>query len=197
MNLKELDLKIRKLTNEDISSRPFLCRGSPIGCDVALVGINPATSTEFWPHWNTSNGFDKDAWLKDYLKVEGRLKPTRSRIETLCDSIKPLRCIELNLYSKHSASEKLLDKESRDVELFNFLIGVVRPRIILIHGKTPAKHIGSLFGLNIEPESFTKANYLGIDFNIIRSKRHFAYVSNDYVRELGDLLKLHLMSIKS
>jgi len=192
VKLAELDEKIRELTNEDENSRPFLCTGSPIECDVAIVGINPATATPFWPYWSTSKGFDKGAWLKDYLEREGKVKPTRGRIEILCEEMKPLRCIELNLYSRHSARERDLSKESRNVDLFNFLLGAVRPRIIVIHGKTPAKHIGSLLGVEIEIETPVTANYLGMNLMIIRSKRHFAFVSYDYVRELAERIKTHL-----
>jgi hypothetical protein len=64
--LVEIDREIRQLTSENALSRPFLCTGSPIGCDVAKVGINPATDTPFWPNWNVRLGCDKQGWLHDY-----------------------------------------------------------------------------------------------------------------------------------
>ena len=77
--IKEIDREIRRLTGEGDLSRPFLCHGSPIGCDVAEVGINPGTDTPFWPYWNSKTGCDKDSWLADYLCRNGRLNEIESR----------------------------------------------------------------------------------------------------------------------
>lgn len=50
LTIHEIDSRIRQLTGEHVESRPFVCYGSPIGCAVAEIGINPGTSTPFWPH---------------------------------------------------------------------------------------------------------------------------------------------------
>jgi hypothetical protein len=45
--LHGIDREIRRITGAAAQSRPFLCRGSPLGCEVAEVGINPRTDTPF------------------------------------------------------------------------------------------------------------------------------------------------------
>ncbi|MEX6507657.1 hypothetical protein [Jiella sp. M17.18] len=92
--------------------RPFICEGSPLECDVALVGYNPATALEadFWEFWVPGQGFDKARWFETY-KSERRSKPlkpgksrrtpvspTRKRIELFLDGLGDRKCIETNLY---------------------------------------------------------------------------------------------------
>lgn len=94
-SLTLIDRQIRRLTAEEPTCRPFMCDGSPIGCEVVQVGINPSTITPFWPYWNPVTGCDKPGWLAEYIRLRGRLMPTRDRIETLHGALRPLRCLEL------------------------------------------------------------------------------------------------------
>src|SRR4051794_23235654 len=102
---EHIDTEIRRLTGANPLSRPFLCDGSPVGCKVAEVGINPGTDTPFWPYWSVEGGCDKRGWLDDYMRRHGRLKSTRDRLEVLCRALAPVRCLELNLYHHYSSCE--------------------------------------------------------------------------------------------
>lgn len=195
--LLEIDREIRRITGAAAQSRPFLCRGSPLGCDVAEVGINPGTDTPFWPYWNSENGCDKDGWLADYVSRNGRLKPTRDRIEVLCKALLPLKCLELNLYHHHSPSQALLAKEHQDTSLFDFMLHVAKPRILLVHGSKPIEHLSRLLGSRIAKGRFTPASYRGTPFEVFAADRHFAYVSRDYVASVAALIKERIQLSKT
>jgi hypothetical protein len=63
--------------------RPFVCDGSPLDCEVFIVGFNPATpmSLGFWEFWRRGRGFDKVSWLDAYIKDRQTrpLKPGKTR----------------------------------------------------------------------------------------------------------------------
>ncbi len=190
--LVEIDREIRQLTSENALSRPFLCTGSPIGCDVAEVGINPATDTPFWPHWNVRSGCDKQGWFRDYRQRHGRLKPTRDRIEVLARSLAPLQLLELNLYHHFSPSLKDLAREHRDTALFDYLMKIAKPHVLLVHGNKPSTHLEDLLGVVLPKGKFTSAIYQGETLEVYRSERHFAYVSREYVASVANEIKAHL-----
>jgi len=170
-------------------ARPFVCRGSPVGCEVAEVGINPGTDTPFWPYWNIAWGFDKDGWLADYLTRNGRFKSTRDRIEVLCQKLAPLRCLELNLFHHYSQSEASLAKDNRDTTLFNFMLQTAKPRVLLVHGNKPIDHLERLLDVTLVKDSFTAASYAGSVFEVFAARRHFAYVSREYVNSVAVEIK--------
>ena len=190
-SLEEIDRRIRQLTGESPISRPFLCNGSPLGCQIAQVGINPGTDTPFWPYWNTVTGFNKKDWLSHYLNQRGKLGSTRDRIELLCDALAPLRCLELNLYHHYSKSEAKLEQEHRNTKLFDFMLQSVRPRLLVVHGNSPIRHLERVLEVAIEKEKFNAARIPGtsIRLEVFAAKRHFAYVSREYVTTLGERQK--------
>jgi hypothetical protein len=46
MDLKEFDRQLRGLLGDEQGLRPFVCQGSPLECQVFIVGLNPATCLE-------------------------------------------------------------------------------------------------------------------------------------------------------
>ena len=70
--------------------RPFVCDGSPLTCDVFIVGFNPATtmSADFWQFWSPGMGFDKVAWFEAYKKDRQHkpLKPGKRRRKAVSPS---------------------------------------------------------------------------------------------------------------
>jgi hypothetical protein len=122
ITIEKIDSKIRKLTNEDSSSRPFLCDGSPLGCQVAEIGINPASTAPFWKHWSPKKGCNKDAWLKDHRKKHGRKVRTREALEVFIEALKPLKCLELNLYDQQSKQESDLSEDRKSTAIFDYML---------------------------------------------------------------------------
>src|SRR5687767_7993598 len=98
--LKIFDKRLREVTKENPSVRPFLCEGSPLECRILLVGINPSQSAPFWLTWDALRGCDKQEWLKEYRRVNKRDSPTRRRIEILFKALSPGCCLETNVYTK-------------------------------------------------------------------------------------------------
>jgi len=66
LTLEDFDKKIRELP-EHHEARPFLCEGSPIGCKIFLIGLNPSTPISFWPYWSVEYGCKKKEWLNQTL----------------------------------------------------------------------------------------------------------------------------------
>jgi hypothetical protein len=121
--------------------RPFVCEGSPLSCDVFLVGFNPANSGigSFWSYWLSDYGFDKKRWLVDYKarrkSSKTSLGRTRERIHRVVAGLKPFRCLETNVYAVPSANAKALAAADRISDHLRFLIATLRPTMILVHGK--------------------------------------------------------------
>ncbi len=46
MTLYEFELQLSDLIGRPTDLRPFVCEGSPLSCDIFLVGFNPATTME-------------------------------------------------------------------------------------------------------------------------------------------------------
>jgi hypothetical protein len=181
----EIDGRIRELTRQHPESRPFICSGSPVGCAVAQIGINPGTPTPFWPHWSIQSGFDKPGWLKDYLQRHGKLGPTRRNIDVFSEALNPNRCIELNLYDRFSPRLSGLARELRRTDVLDFMLECVRPRLVLVHGDDPAEYLAGLFGTPLVKDAFTPVRYRGLQLDVLQAKSHFMKVSKDYVRELA------------
>ncbi len=75
-DLAKFDTELRQLLEKN--ARPFVCDGSPLACDIFLVGANPATAMNrpFWEFWDSNDGFDKKAWYIEY-KRERKERPLR------------------------------------------------------------------------------------------------------------------------
>jgi hypothetical protein len=135
--------------------RPFVCDGSPLTCDVFIVGFNPATtmSADFWQFWSPGMGFDKVAWFEAYKK-DRQLKPlkpgktrrnvvSRSRgvIEMIIEGASPYRCLETNIYAAPTEQASDLAARQRITAPFDFLLSNIKPRVIVAHGVEAVEHI--------------------------------------------------------
>ncbi len=186
---KQVDDTIRNLTG--CTGRPFLCDGFPMGCRVALVGINPGTPTDFWSCWNGNTGCNKAAWIQQYLRIHGHLKPTRDRIEAFCNALLPERCLELNLTHHYTPDEGSLSTDQiEDTRVFSYMIQTVRPEILFVHGNKPIAHLERVMTVFLAKQGFTQAVYQGVPLQIYAAKSHFSRgVSRQYVIELADEIR--------
>jgi hypothetical protein len=158
MTLDEFELKLAELIGRPTELRPFVCEGSPLACDVFLVGFNPATTmqADFWQFWREGYGYDKVAWFQRYLdeRAAKPLKPGRTRrqkisatrrnIENFVEGAAGVRVLETNIHAAASGDMKSLDPASRRMAPFNFLLDVIRPKVIVVHGKPAVEAIGKL-----------------------------------------------------
>ena len=136
MELVEFDRRLRVLSP---GAWPFVCDGSPLDCAVFLVGINPRSDTDFWSCWDPIAGFQREAWLAAYLR-ESEFTRTRRRINALVELL-PIKCLETNVFCATSSTPKVLSREERDTRVFDFLLEAIRPRVVLVHGRPPRRHL--------------------------------------------------------
>jgi hypothetical protein len=179
-----------------IALRPFLCDGSPFGCDVFLVGINPATDVPLWPYWSIERGCDKCEWLQAYGETHhGRLGRTRKFIERLCDALAPVRALETNVFHHHSSCEADLIVQKRTTEVFDFLLRRLKPRVVFVYGKSAVKHLRRLTNAEIERGVFERAHYQGITFDVLAGNHLSRQWSYAGVEAFGRELRDHCLSI--
>jgi len=154
---------LAELLNDFPKSRPFVCEGDPLACEVFIVGFNAATEMEasFEDFWSDKNGFDKKKWYEAYVK-ERKAKPlvppktrrntisnTRQRIEWIISTSKPYSCLETNLYSKATETAKELESADRRTAIFEFLLKEIKPKVLFLHGVEVRKEFEKLYSLNL------------------------------------------------
>jgi hypothetical protein len=154
-DLQNFEAKLKGLIGRPTDLRPFVCNGSPLTCDVIIVGINPATllNADFWDFWFPGYGFGKAAWFEAYLQARRvqPLKPgkkrrnllsnTRRVIEWIIEVAWPVRCLETNLYATPTPEAQELLRSQRISETFNFLLDTIKPRVIVAHGEDAKAYI--------------------------------------------------------
>ncbi|RWQ57830.1 hypothetical protein [Mesorhizobium sp.] len=156
LTLDEFERELVALIGRPTDLRPFVCEGSPLTCDVFLVGFNPATEmrTDFWEFWRPGYGYDKAAWFKRYLEERAAkpLKPgktwqqkvsaTRRNIECFVEGAAGVRVLETNIYARASDDMRTLDVASREIAPFKFLLDTIKPKVIVVHGKPALQTVG-------------------------------------------------------
>jgi hypothetical protein len=173
--------------------RPFLCDGSPFGCKVFVVGVNPGTDIPLWPYWSVERGCDKKGWLQAYLAKHNRLRPTRKRLERLYETLAPVRALETNVFNQFSRRETDLGTEQRSTEVFDvlseFLLPRLEPHVVFVHGGSAIRHLERLTSTKIIRGEFIRVCYKGVAFEV-RARDHLSYqCSMKEVEELGRELR--------
>jgi len=155
MTLDEFELQLSDLIGRPTDLRPFVCEGSPLNCEIFLVGFNPATTmnADFWEFWRPGYGYDKAAWFQQYVdeRMAKPLKPGKTRRLPISPSRRNMECfvegaagarvLETNIYAAASDDMKSLDLASREIAPFRFLLDAIRPKVIVVHGKLAGEAI--------------------------------------------------------
>ena len=118
-------------------SRPVLCDGildQPP--DVMLLGHNPGLKSpplrEFWD----GDSCDRQGWLNSW-----KWGPARTRMEnSLIPCLSGLRIIECNLSHFSSKSYTSLPNSKRKTDVFENLVGHLKPKVIVTFGKHSREH---------------------------------------------------------
>lgn len=136
----------------DPKSRPFVCDGSPLTCGVFIVGFNPATEMDqpFWAYWSDTSGFDKGAFMRDYLAKRELSQPkgVRARIEKIVSRLPRRTCLETNICSKPTKTAAELASADRTTAIFRFLLDTIRPHFIYVHSNDPIDYFHNLTGID-------------------------------------------------
>lgn len=149
--------------------RPFVCEGSPLECEVFIVGSNPATemSTDPWKFWSDDYGFYKSRWFVEYTKTHQenqrkagkkritKMSPTRRNINWVVEKVSvegtcSVNCLETNIYAKPYKRERDLRKflkrlspeeKERLTAPFDYLLNQMKPQVVVAHGKMAKEYL--------------------------------------------------------
>lgn len=149
--------------------RPFVCDGNPLECNIFIVGINPATKMEinFEDFWN-EDGFDKQKWIEVYkyeranapLKVGKKkrllVSPTRKNIDHIIKHITSGKVLETNLYIKQTKEAHELKKKDKKTDIFELLINEIKPKIVVLHGKSVKYFFRMKYDDSISEDNFAE-----------------------------------------
>lgn len=143
-DLATFSSELKRLVGDVEGFRPLLCRGNPFACQVAIVGANPGTRTPFWPYWSVSHGVDKDGWLQAYRDGHGgKYGRSRAAIERFLPLVNsPI--VELNAHAKQSTRLADLASEHRTSEVLQFVLRVVRPKVVVCAGVDALKAVNEV-----------------------------------------------------
>ena len=195
-DLETFDAKLRDLMGQDEKVRPFVCEGSPLDCQIFIVGFNPATTgVSFWDFWKLPYGFNRKAWLSAYesereeqgLKMKSN---TRQRIDCIVKAAHPVKCLETNIYAVPSRKQSDLRRGEHSTDLFGFLLTWIKPRVVFAHGNRAVKHVQKVLeAAELKPPLYTwTSRQVGDLFLVVGS--HLAYGwSLDDATKLGGQLR--------
>ena len=176
------------LAPDKINFRPFVCEGNPFECKAFVVGINPATGTDFRQYWSSHEGFNKQAWFASYKVLKPAISPTRRRLIEIEKGACPLKVLETNIFAASTRSASDLQAHHKIIAPFEFLLTKIRPAVVLVHGKPARLAIERMCGGRLGPV-FTRCHLLGVDC-LIAAVPHLAIGwSLPRARALGTQLK--------
>jgi hypothetical protein len=166
MDLKEFDKRLRKIVAKN--TRPFLCEGSPLDCDLFVVGNNPGTETPFWDYWELPYGCRKSRWLKRFWELHaGERKPVRSNMEIIFSQLDGVNYLETNAYPPWSRMTTDLKKHEKNNEVFEFLLETIQPKLVFAFAAHPKKYLRKKVDCEIEDDVVTPVNLLGFDTHVL------------------------------
>jgi hypothetical protein len=139
MNIHTFENELEMLIGRPTELRPFVCDGSPLDCNVFVVGVNATTNLDFWTFWTPNAGYDKLRWEQAYRQeriAEGKreLSNTRTMLGWILENLPGVKVLETNVYAKASPQATDLGKHERETSTFHFLLCTIQPKVILVHG---------------------------------------------------------------
>ncbi|NHT75308.1 hypothetical protein G8E10_06025 [Rhizobiaceae bacterium CRRU44] len=157
-SLKQFEQDLRNVIGGATKVRPFVCSGSPFEASIFLVGYNPATEMgkDFWSFWSETRGFDKEAWIEEYIRerqtkplkpgksFRPTISPTRRNIEGFIKAAFPAAVLETNIFAVASETKPELALTNRDTTPFRYLVRTIRPKVIVAHGKDACEVVSQL-----------------------------------------------------
>jgi len=129
---------VNAVLKADPESRPVLCDGKlDQKADVMILGHNPGMASppldsRFWD----GESCDRQAWLAAWKWGSARNRIENKLIPALCG----LRVIECNLSHYRSKSYTDLPKAKRKTEVFEQLIELLTPKLLVTFGKYSREH---------------------------------------------------------
>lgn len=193
MTLLKFDKKLKKINSK--KGWAFICDGSPLECNVFIVGLNPSTSTSFQKHWHPNEGgFKREDWLDTY-KNKRSFTTTRKWLNIIfneCQKSDKIRLLETNLYNTASTRKNELAKSDKNTEVFNFLLKTIKPEAVIGHGKDIIQYLRHLSGKYYNKDIWKKLDLC--DFSTkIYLRDHLSYhTSKKDCKELAKNFRTYL-----
>jgi hypothetical protein len=142
MTLDEFEKQLAHVIGRPTDLRPFVCEGSPLDCDVFIVGYNPATAMEgdWWRFWKPGYGYRKSDWFSEYLAQRGGdVSKTRAKIQEIVHGLPNVRVLEANIDARPSPTKSVYPKPI--TRPFDFLLSVCRPKVVIAHSTDAVAHL--------------------------------------------------------
>ena len=198
MSNSEFKSELQKRIGESSNLRPFICDGYPLECEIFIIGINPATSsdTNFFGYWN-GNKFDKERWFAEYKnerKAKGKkeISLTRKKIEMLVNEVfSDFKCLETNAYSVATPDVNSLNKNDKNTDVLSFLLDTIKPKALFIHGRKPVKFIEKKLGIK-----FTSSEPVIYKNMVICATKHLNLIKEEKIKKVGEQLISEIKKLK-
>ena len=198
LNLAEFSIQLKHLLLNRPHSRPFICEGSPLECDVMVVGFNAATKMEapFAQFWSDETGFAFEGWFAQYqheriAKQKARVvSPTRQRLERLKQKT-GLSILETNIFDYPTVGKKDLKTDQKNTEVFEFLLQSIQPKFLISHGEDAHQYLSQRFQQNVEKQEPVWVQEQGRSM-IWYASPHFSLCSYQAVDDIADIIKFCL-----
>lgn len=167
MNLDEFEKQLAAVIGQPTDLRPFVCEGSPLECEIFIVGYNPATKMDgdWWRFWKQGYGYKKSVWFDEYISQRGDVSKTRSKIQEIVSSLPDARVLEANIDARPSQRKSAYPRPV--TKPFDYVLSVCNPKVVIAHGTDAVAHLQrwKLKGTLIEC-------------------KHFIYVGRERTREI-------------
>lgn len=163
VTLDEFETGLVEVIQRPSDLRPFVCEGSPLACEVFIVGYNPATAMQgdWWRFWKPGYGYQKRLWHAEYLNQrDGEESKTRSRITAIVNGLEGVRVLEANIDARPSKKKSQFPKPI--TEPFDYILNACKPRLIIAHGVDACRHLEGWPGEVIECKHFIYVGYARI-----------------------------------
>lgn len=121
-----------------------------------------------------------------------RLKPFCFNNEWITAEARPIKCLEINIYSKPTAQAGDLREEERATRPFNFLLEAIHPQVMLLHGQGAVKHLEAVFGAQLKLNSLQSIEVEWGKVEVIAVPHFSRGWSEKRARETGQILRNYM-----
>lgn len=167
---KQLVAKIEEVGLADRQIRPFVCTGSPLDCEIMMVGFNPSRDMGLATFderiWSDKTGFDREQFVEYYDYVgyqQGESKWRRNHMfqQNLIDELPDYPVLETYLYSAINSRKSALSNEYRTTAIFDWLVKVIKPKLIVTQNSDVIKYFERVTDTLLRRNEFNVAIYQG------------------------------------
>lgn len=167
---KQLTKKLEEVGLADEKLRPFVCTGSPLACDIMMVGYNPSRDMGLDTFdariWNDKTGFDREHFVELYDFAghqQGENRWSRNHIfqQNLIDELPDYAVLETYLYSMITPKKSLVPPQHRHTEIFDWLVKVIQPKLIVTQNSEVSRYFERVTNKTLKRNEFNAVMYQG------------------------------------